>query len=562
MSDVYLGEQVSLGRKVALKVLRQDMRARTGAPVRFQREAQLLASVDHPAVVRVIDFEQSAEATVLVLELAEGETLESVLMRGPLPPSRAVALMVQLAEGLAAIHEKGIVHRDLKPQNVVLSPTPRGEQARLLDFGIAKLAELPEGMVSQPGQVVGTPAYLAPEQAGGQNLDSRTDVYSFGVVAYRLLTGMLPLPGPSPREFMLQHMFAAPRPIDEANPALKEHPELCALVMRCLEKNPDRRPVSGASLLAELSKLPPIFAVQALSSSDDALAFAPTVKSKIAPERGDTTLQWGAPKRRSRTLMRRVLERTREAAKKVPQLAKAAGQAFLRLDRRWRQALVVSALLLLAAPAVYGMLPRTPAARAQELLENGRPDEALPVIDAALLTATGEAPELHAMKAAALHLMQRHEDERQVLVEHKFQALYSAHPLLLEALAEDFAEAEDDVLLREFMAAVPEKALEAKFVELAAGPLSKKQWGALRYLDVSGLAPHVDRVSLYASSLMSVSCEVRAAAAKRLGEIGDDDAIGDLRRLSETPKEDWAGGRNCGQDEAAEAIRQLKKRLQ
>src|SRR5690606_26323028 len=154
------------------------------------------------------DFEPTPEATVLVLELAEGDTLESVLKAGPMEPSRAIPILTQLAEGLGAIHEKGIIHRDLKPQNVVLTPTPRGEQARLLDFGIARLMEMGDvdlalaglnenPLISHPGQVVGTPAFVAPEQATGKALDARTDVYAFGVLAYRLLSGQFPFPGPS-----------------------------------------------------------------------------------------------------------------------------------------------------------------------------------------------------------------------------------------------------------------------------------------------------------------------------------------------------------------------------
>src|SRR4051812_44902355 len=235
MAEVYLAEQVSLGRKVALKVLKRDLGKRPDMAERFRREARILSTVDHPAVVRVIDFESRPEATILVLELAEGETLEKVMRGGPLAPERAIPILAQLSEGLGAIHEKGIVHRDIKPQNVVLTPTPRGEQARLLDFGIARLMEIPDGLdlgaalggpdnpfISQPGQVVGTPAYVAPEQAVAGPLDTRTDVYSFGVLAYRVLSGQFPFPGPGSQDFLKQHVGTAPRPLDEVVPALKE----------------------------------------------------------------------------------------------------------------------------------------------------------------------------------------------------------------------------------------------------------------------------------------------------------------------------------------------------
>ena len=220
MGEVYLAEQVSLGRKVALKVLRHEVGQQPGMSERFRREARLLSSVEHPAVVRVIDFGQSEEGTCLVMELAEGETLLQALEAGPLEPERGRRVLVQLAEGLAAIHEKGIIHRDLKPENVVLTPGPRGEQARLLDFGIARLVEPdPDARgLSQVGVVLGTPEYLSPEQAMGQPLDGRSDVYSLGVLAYRMLTGQLPFQGPNARDYLLQHVSAAPRPLLQLAP--------------------------------------------------------------------------------------------------------------------------------------------------------------------------------------------------------------------------------------------------------------------------------------------------------------------------------------------------------
>ncbi|MBI3183772.1 MAG: protein kinase [Myxococcales bacterium] len=257
MGEVYLAEQVSLGRKVALKVLRQDLSLQPGMSERFRREARLLSTVDHPSVVRVIDFGQSGEASCLVMELVEGDTLQAVLRAGPLSPERGLPLFAQLAEGLAAIHDKGIVHRDLKPENVVITRGPKGEQARLLDFGIARLAEpdTPEGTVTQAGLVLGTPEYLSPEQALGTPLDFRSDLYSFGVLAFRALAGELPFAGPSPRQFLAQHVGAPPRRLEEASPALALRPGLCALVTRCLEKDPSARPPSAQTIAGELSRL-------------------------------------------------------------------------------------------------------------------------------------------------------------------------------------------------------------------------------------------------------------------------------------------------------------------
>ncbi len=258
MGDIFLGEQVSLGRKVALKVLKQDLSLDKGMCERLEREARLLASVDHPAVVRVIDFGEADGRTVLVMELAEGTTLEQLLKDGPFSPRRAVPLLVQLAEGLAAIHQRGIVHRDIKPENVVVSDSVRGEQARLLDFGIARLEEASGDECRPTGaMVLGTPEYLSPEQAVGARVEGGSDLYSFGVLAFRMLSGVLPFPGPTARELLAQHVAAPPIPLDVAAPELEAHPGLCELVMRCLEKNPAQRPVSALALAAALLKLAP-----------------------------------------------------------------------------------------------------------------------------------------------------------------------------------------------------------------------------------------------------------------------------------------------------------------
>ncbi|RKH63323.1 protein kinase domain-containing protein [Corallococcus llansteffanensis] len=242
MGEVYLGEQVSLGRKVAIKVLHHDLHTQPGMAERFKREARLLSAVEHPSVVRIVDFGESGDAACLVMEFVEGQSLYDALQQGPLPAPRALALLHQLAEGLAAIHEKGIIHRDLKPENVFISPSVRGEQARLLDFGIARLVE-PDAnsALSQIGVVLGTPEYLSPEQAMGAKVDTRSDLYSFGVLAYRVLSGRLPFDGPSPRHFLSQHASHAPLPLERAAPQLSRYVGLLSLVMRLLDKDPAKR---------------------------------------------------------------------------------------------------------------------------------------------------------------------------------------------------------------------------------------------------------------------------------------------------------------------------------
>ncbi|ATB50472.1 protein kinase domain-containing protein [Corallococcus macrosporus] len=294
MGEVYLGEQVSLGRKVAIKVLHHDLHAQAGMAERFKREARLLSAVEHPAVVRIVDFGESGDHACLVMEFVEGESLYDVLTPGPMPPGRALPLLQQLAEGLAAIHDKSIIHRDLKPENVFISKSARGEQARLLDFGIARLVE-PDAAssVSQIGVVLGTPEYLSPEQAVGAKVDTRSDLYSFGVLTYRVLSGRLPFDGPLPRNFLSQHASAAPLPLDRAAPTLSRYVGLLSLVMRLLEKDPGKRPQNAHELADALAA-----AHSALSAFTPGLgtpAYVPPPGNGATPSSGTAVFGAGGP---------------------------------------------------------------------------------------------------------------------------------------------------------------------------------------------------------------------------------------------------------------------------
>ncbi|QRK09518.1 protein kinase [Archangium violaceum] len=304
MGEVYLGEQVSLGRRVAIKVLHQDLMVHPSMIERFKREARLLSAVEHPAVVRVIDYGETNVGACLVMEYVEGENLYDVLQQGAMAPTRALPLLYQLAEGLAAIHDKGIIHRDLKPENVLLTRGLRGEQARLLDFGIARLVE-PDATasnLSQVGLVVGTPEYLSPEQAVGAPVDPRSDLYSFGVLAYRVLSGQLPFPGPGPTQYVAQHAASAPQPLIEAAPTLVGHPTLVALVMQLMQKDPTHRLQDANALVDALGAV----AAGTLGAASTPLAMAsgapstlPSISTFIVPDEsappGSGTVAFAAP---------------------------------------------------------------------------------------------------------------------------------------------------------------------------------------------------------------------------------------------------------------------------
>ncbi len=554
MAEVFLAEQVSLGRRVALKVLKRDLSAQPVMGERFRREAKLLSTVDHPSVVRVIDFETNPrDGTVLVLELAEGETLEQALKAGPFEPRRAIRVLLQLAEGLAAVHERGIIHRDLKPQNIVIGQGPRGEQARLLDFGIARLMELdtdagpgsaaPEvapnadPFLSLPGQAVGTPAYVAPEQAMALPVDARTDVYTFGVVAFRMLAGRLPFEGPEARDYLEQHVRNPPPPLDAVAPHVGPYPLLVKLVASCLEKRPQARPRDGAALVEALKGVVPA----------DQLALST----------------------QTRMVLNAVTTQTLSAVRGTAQSFSARGLAGVetvgrfarRLDRQLKRSLAITLGLTLLVPAAWALWPPTPVERAEAELEAGRPAEALTTIDAALPDAKGLRPALLSLKAGALHELGREDDARALIRQAPYQVLFPARPVVLELLAEGFAGSEDDPEVREWLELLPPSLSSEVLLRFAREAPSARQWGALRYLDTASRAEGLDLPERYAASLRAKGCAVRARAAVRLGGLGEADAIPALRELSETPKDLVDGQpRGCGQDEAAEAIRTLKAR--
>lgn len=255
MGTVYEAENVRIGRRVALKVLRPEM---TLSPVdvdRFEREARIAVRLSSPHVVDVLDFGRTAAGELyIVMELLQGESVASRLARvGRLAPERVAELMRQLLAGLGAAHDAGVVHRDLKPDNLWLVPAEEGERLKILDFGIAKVADLPEGAArTQAGLVIGTPQYLSPEQAVGGELDGRSDLYSAGIIAWVLLTGRHPFPRSDLRELVRAHAFDPVPPPDREHPELASHPALLRLVARATEKKVAQRAQSCAELLAVL----------------------------------------------------------------------------------------------------------------------------------------------------------------------------------------------------------------------------------------------------------------------------------------------------------------------
>jgi dienelactone hydrolase len=253
MATVYLARDRKHDRHVALKVLRPDLVSALGAS-RFLREIAIAAHLAHPHILTLIDSGETAAGGFLyyVMPFAEGESLRERLARdGPLPLAEATRLLREVADALAYAHKQGVVHRDIKPDNVLLL----GEHAVVVDFGIAKAvgqARHPETMTGT-GISIGTPAYMAPEQAAGDpDVDLRADIYAVGVLAYEMIAGRPPFVG-TPQSVLASHITASAPPLDGLRKSLP--PALSRIVMRCLEKDPAARYQNADALLGDLDRL-------------------------------------------------------------------------------------------------------------------------------------------------------------------------------------------------------------------------------------------------------------------------------------------------------------------
>lgn len=263
MGAVYKASHVMFGEMRALKVINPELLGDQLFVKRFMQEAVIARKLDHPNAVRVDDIDESEDGRpFMVMEYIEGESLKSLIQSGgSLPLSRVCSIIKQVAAALDAAHHLGMVHRDIKPANIVLIQTPEGEQAKVLDFGIAKFkkahGESSEMTLTGTDVVIGTPQYMSPEQAigkRGDDLDGRSDIYSLGVVMYQMLAGSLPFKADTTMGLLLAHISSPPKPLLEARPDLEIPPSLAAVVMKCLEKNPAARPQTGAALVEELDR--------------------------------------------------------------------------------------------------------------------------------------------------------------------------------------------------------------------------------------------------------------------------------------------------------------------
>ena len=267
MGVVYRAFDTHLDRPVAIKVLRADATASPERRRRFQQEAKAASALNHPNIVHIYDISSAGGTDYIAMEFVDGKTLDQLIGRSGLVLRDTLRYAIQVADGLARAHAAGIVHRDLKPANIIIAADGG---VKLLDFGLAKLIETPvvadvdseagtatmadrEHVQTQEGTIVGTVAYMSPEQAEGKKVDARSDIFSFGSVLYEMATGRRPFEGANKISTLSAILYKEPPPLAEVAPDLP--PELDKIISRCLRKDPDRRAQHAGDIKLALEEL-------------------------------------------------------------------------------------------------------------------------------------------------------------------------------------------------------------------------------------------------------------------------------------------------------------------
>jgi Tol biopolymer transport system component len=287
MGEVYRARDARLGREVALKVLPEEVSADRDRLARFEQEARSASALNHPNIVTIHDIGQSGSVSYIAMELVDGQTLREIVVEGPMPVRRIFSIAPQIAEGLAKAHTAGIVHRDLKPENVMVS---KDGYVKILDFGLSKLVAPASGGVSamptlarpetHPGTVLGTVAYMSPEQAGGRAVDYRSDQFSLGSILYEMAAGEKAFRRDSAAETMSAIIREDPEPLARASP--KAPPPLRWIIERCLAKDPEERYASTRDLARDLAGVRDHIS-EVTSGAEASAVAAPRGKRRLLP---------------------------------------------------------------------------------------------------------------------------------------------------------------------------------------------------------------------------------------------------------------------------------------
>jgi serine/threonine protein kinase len=318
MGVIYKAEDTTLKRNVAIKAMLPALAVSARADNRFLGEAQAMAAVAHDHIVRIYEVNEDRGVPFLAMEFLKGESLDERLHREPLLPLAEVLRIGQeIAEALGAAHEHGLIHRDIKPANIWLE-APRN-RVKLLDFGLARATSRDAGLTQQ-GAIVGTPAYMAPEQAMGDTADGRCDLFSLGVVLYRLCSGQLPFQGKNALSTLVAVAMKEPLPPTRINSEVPR--ALSDLVLQLLEKDPEHRPASAGEVVAEL---------QDLEKSLDGTSVTDTPRARRAPE--SVTFDFGVETEKAPRGRSEAQKRPRVAASRVRPARKHSSKSLLPLVR-------------------------------------------------------------------------------------------------------------------------------------------------------------------------------------------------------------------------------------
>jgi serine/threonine-protein kinase len=597
MGAVFRARHVPLRKDVAVKVMRPDLTAAKDLVERFRQEAEIAARLEHENIVRVTDFGRSAEGYLfLVMELLEGESLFERLRREVLlPPEEAVPIFWQVCAALEAAHALNVVHRDLKPENIFLARLADGREiVKLLDFGIAKFLEPTSSSSTAAGMVVGTPEYLSPEQAVGGVVDGRADLYSVGIIAWRALVGRHPFLPNEPRALIMAHALQPLPPITDERPELAQFPDLVAVVARaCAKELAERHPNASALKADFATSIGPLF----IPPPPPSPTLTPGRPLALTPGRPITVPPMARPSfdlqppsgldggmatstpavEHSPTLERqfhvaRLRAFARQSLASVRALAlDPLGRAWAALGRAWewlagRPAVAFLLLALLlgsgAAWLVVSVRHNRVPAEARALLEEKRYAEARELLRAELK---------HSPQKGELQLLLGHALHGSVGQGACIDAYTAAHALGVldeEAYANLAADLGLDRAAADrashLLARIGDPALPAILAATTEGP-GVRRLRALALARDLGAEERVDRVGAYVALLKEPDCELRKAAARRLGEIGDAGAVPPLREAAKAYRETKAGifGRTqrtpaCGAVDAAEAAKRIE----
>jgi eukaryotic-like serine/threonine-protein kinase len=539
MGAVFRAQHVYMSNEVALKVLRSEFAESPEVAERFRREAQISGSLEHPNIVRVNDFGRTADGMLfLAMELLEGESLRARIDRErPLSVSDALAILLQISAALAVAHDRGVVHRDLKPENVFLArQRSSGSIVKVLDFGIAKLIDGSVANLTQAGLILGTPRYIAPEQAMGAAIDARCDVYALGLLAWRMLVGRHPFDGKDGRDLLVAQARESIPPISDACPALAaENPALVRTIERACAKNPEDRFPDGWAILE---------ALKSCASPGEAREPSPS------PARSAPSTPGADPRAEGRAT---ISERGARAA------------TMLRAKARAPAVLVAAAVLLVAILGLWIVWRERPVARAARAIADGHADAARAILERELANKPQD-PEIQVLLGRALHRTPGETASGIRAYERAFDlrggTLDDATALedLVRDLGRDppFAEMASKLLARLGQEALP---LVLRAAKKASGYERLRALVLLKDLHASD---RVDRAQAFRELLDDEECEVKRAAARQLGDLGDPSALAKLSELAKARKHERLLGlfdqttSACGAPEAASAIKRIK----